>query len=122
MALSVTLPVVSAAAAFAWPVATYPRIFESAGRPLPSPFRTFLKDFSPVFRKPCGSANIETSAKTAIDQLTRKGGDLATAAAAMRDAGCAAAAMNDPQLDALVSKQAETFSVVFYGFHPTIEA
>jgi hypothetical protein len=106
----------------AWPAASYARIFELAERALPNTLRVFLKDFRPVLSKPCLSVPVDSAAKAAIEQLTRRDGDLAAAAAAIRDAGCAAAALNDPQLDTLVSAQSANFSVVFYGFHPAIYA
>jgi hypothetical protein len=106
---------------YAWPVTAYPKIFKSAGRYTPAALASFLKDFDPVLSKPCGTTTIETATKTAIDQLSRKGGDLSLAAAAIRDAGCAAAAMNDPGLDTMVSTYAGSFAVVYYGVHPTID-
>lgn len=96
-------------------------MFGLAENALPKAFKVFLTDFQPVMSKPCRADTVENAAKTAIEQLTRKNGDLAAAAAAIRDAGCAAAAVNDPQLDALVLKESGNFAVVFYGFHPAVE-
>jgi hypothetical protein len=106
----------------AWPTATYTRIFGSAKHYLPAALTSFLTDFEPALSKPCGPAVAETAAKTAIENLSQKNGDLGAAARAIHDAGCAAAALNDPGLDTLVAAQAANFAVVYYGVHPTINA
>jgi len=81
---------------------------------------TFLKDFDSVLRSPCRALPVEQAVEKAIRLLTQKNADPRESAAAIRDAGCAMAEMNDPKLDAMVASQAPRFSVVFYGFDDRI--
>jgi hypothetical protein len=100
----------------AWPPASYFRIFQDARKPLPQALSTFLKDFESVLKSPCRVLPAEQAVQDAILQLTKKDGDPRDSAAALRDAGCAAADLNDPKLDAIVSSHGDRFSVVFHGF------
>jgi hypothetical protein len=104
----------------AWPANSYPRIFQDARRPLPKALATFLKDFESVLMGPCRPAPIEQAVQKAIDELEKKNMDPRESVAAIRDAGCAVAEMNDPKLDSMVASQVNRFSVVFYGFDDRI--
>jgi hypothetical protein len=64
--------------------------------------------------------SVDEAAAEAIARFSDAGGGLPAAVASMRDAGCAAAEMNDPDMDALVETQRSRFPVVFYGWHPAI--
>ena len=68
--------------------------------------------------RPVSSA--DQAAKQAIDLLMKKNSDPREVAASIRDAGCAAAEMNDPKLDGMAASQTDRFSVVFYGFDERI--
>ena len=104
----------------AWPVNSYSRIFQDARKPLPQSLATFLKDFESVLVSPCRQLPVEQAVQKAVEQLSKKNLDPRESAAAIRDAGCAAAELSDPKLDAMVSSQAKRFSVVFYGFDDRI--
>jgi hypothetical protein len=104
----------------AWPASSYPRIFQDARRPLPRALGTFLKDFESVLMSPCREVPVEQAVQKAVGELTKKTMDPREAVAAIRDAGCAAAEMNDPKLDSMAASQANRFSVVFYGFDDRI--
>jgi hypothetical protein len=105
----------------AWPATAYPAIFKNAERALPKALATFLKDFEAVLISPCRLMPAEQATRTAIEKLSKKNADPREAVAAIRDAGCAAAEMSDPKLDALVQSQGSRFSVVFYGYDHRVQ-
>ena len=100
----------------AWPASAVASIFKNAAQPLPKTMKSLLNDNPQVLMAPCRLLSAEAAAKAAIEQITRKDSDPSLAVAAIRDAGCAAAAINDPGMDAFASANSEKFSVVFYGY------
>jgi hypothetical protein len=110
------------AQAAAWPAPILVKILHDAQRPLPKDFSTLLKDFDAVLSQPCRQMPVEDAAKLAIAGLKEKGGGPAAAVEAIRDAGCAVASMNDPEMDSFVAAQASKFEIVFYGYHDLIQS
>lgn len=115
------LRITPAAGAEAWPATVYPGIFEKARDTLPEAFRQLLTDLEPVLDEPCVVQDIGAAIERAVAEFRTPGGSPSRMVAALRDAGCAAAAMNDPGMNALVEAQASRFAVVFYGWHPAVQ-
>ena len=105
----------------AWPAAVYPSIFDNALKTMPGPFQQLLRDLEPVLHQPCVVEEIAVAVERAIVEFRDPAGSPSRSVAALRDAACAAAAMNDPGMNALVEDQAARFAVVFYGWHPAIQ-
>jgi len=106
----------------AWPSNALSKILHDAQRPLPKSLSALLRDFDGVLLQPCKKLTVEDATSVAVSELSNKRGNLSNAVAAIRDAGCAAAQLSDPQIDSFVAVQANKFEVVFYGFHDLIRA
>jgi len=107
--------------AASWPGVAYPEIFIAARQTMPEPLEQLLLDMEPLLYQACTPTSIDEAVERAISRFSEAGGDIRSAVAAMRDAGCAIAEMNDPDMDALVTSQQSRFPVVFYGWHPSIQ-
>jgi hypothetical protein len=106
--------------ALAWPADLYPEIFRRAREVLPPPLGQLLKDMTPFLHQPCKTTGVPEAVERAITEFTKRNGSVDRAVGALRDAGCAAAAINDPGMDTFVQTQGKNFAVVFYGYHATI--
>ena len=104
----------------AWPASVYPEIFRNAREVLPPPLGRLLEDMGSFLRQPCNRVDVEEAVERAISEFSKRSGNLELAIAALRDAGCATAAINDPGMDRFVESQEKKFAVVFYGYHATI--
>jgi hypothetical protein len=124
MRKAITLCILSALCASTlqgWPSSAYVNILRDAEHAVPKTLALLLKDFDRVLIQPCHPARIEDSVAHAIATFKTKNVSPATTVAAMRDAGCSAASISDPQLDAFVANNVSKFAVVFYGFDPSIQ-
>ena len=106
----------------AWPNVALTKILRDAQKPLPKSMATLLKDFDAILVQPCRRVGVEEATALAVAELKKRRGDLTIAVAAIRDAGCAAAVLNDPQLDSLIAAQVNNFALVFYGYDEQIRA
>ena len=105
---------------YGWPASVYVNIFRDAERAVPKTLAKLLKDFDSVLVQPCRRVTVESAVTLAIASFKTKNMAPAKSVADMRDAGCAAAALSDPQLDAFIAANWSKFAVVFYGFDPSI--
>ncbi len=120
--LSILILLALAQPAVAWPDAAYSDIFSNATDMLPLPLKQLLEDIEFSLAPSCTTTPVERAVRQAIEEFSSPNGSLTRAISAMRDAGCAIAALNDPGMDRLVASQQQNFALVFYGWHPVIEA
>lgn len=118
--ISLIVVVLLPANARAWPESAYPEIFKNSQKVVPAALAQMLQDFRHVVAEPCRPVPLEESVRTAIRELSRKGGDLRKGVEAMRNAGCAAVNLNDPRMDETVRSMSSRFAPVFYGFHALV--
>ena len=111
--VSILMLLAFAQPAIAWPEAAYSEIFSNATRILPPPLKRLLEEFGPAFNPSCTTSLVEHAVREAIQEFSSPNGSLPRAIGAMKDAGCAIAAMNDPGMDALVESQQQNFALVF---------
>jgi hypothetical protein len=104
-----------------WPASAYTNILRDAEHAAPKALALLLKDFDKVLIQPCRAGSVEDSVRQAISTLKTKNVSPAISVASIRDAGCAAASISDPQLDPFVASNVSKFAVVFYGFDPAIQ-
>ena len=104
----------------AWPESTYRAIFGHAQKALPDALGRLLSDMATVVGRPCEVLPLREAVERAVAEFADRDGNPGRAVAALRDAGCAAAAANDPGMDRLIQAQSPKFAVVFYGYHSAI--
>ena len=105
----------------AWPASVYPLMFRQAVQAEPTVLAALLKDYDQVLSHPCRTVTVKMAVSQAIDGFSNRSGTIADAVGSLRDAGCAIAAITDPQLDSLIASQSKNFTVVFYGFHHSVQ-
>lgn len=105
---------------YGWPNSAHINILHDAERAVPKKLATLLKDFDKVLIQSCATDTVESAVVRAISSFQKKNSDPAVSVAAMRDAGCAVAAVSDPELDPFIATNQSKFAVVFYGFDPLI--
>ena len=120
--LSILMLLAFAQPAEAWPEAAYSEIFSNAADILPPSLKQLLEEIEASLNPSCTTTPVEGAVRQAIQEFSSPDGSLPRAISAMKNAGCAIAALNDPGMDALVESQQANFALVFYGWHPVIEA
>jgi hypothetical protein len=101
--------------AVAWPDTAYSEIFSNTADVIPLPLKQLLKDFESSRNPSCTTTRVEGAVRQAIQEFSSPNSSLSRAINAMKDPGCAIAALNDPGMNALVESQQQNFALVVYG-------